>query len=381
MPPRPPIARLVPTERVNTLGLDARELAALLDLLDSREGGPDRRANREFARWPYRHPTIVVRLTHPGGSAVTLHLAGRNISRGGVSLLHNAYIHPGTRCEVSLIRAKGGRTDAPGKVCRCTHRQGRLHEVGIKFDRPVRVRTFVPAGAKTTVLSLERVDAARLKGRVLHIEDSALEAKIFAHYVRETGLVIEHVGTGTEGIAKARGNFSIIVLDLNLPDVQGTEVLAAIRAKGITTPVLMLTADPRLVLAGPQQDAPDTLLLRKPHTQLQLLQHLGELLLGHDLENGPRTGDDSPALPKGMGVAELQAMSAELEAAIRKSDEAELARVCTQLRAIAPLLGLTDVATAAEHAVLALGKPESGATTADLLAACRRAGGNAASPA
>ena len=38
------------------------------------------------------------------------------------------------------------------------------------------------------------------------------------------------------------GNFSLIILDVGLPDIDGFEVLERIRGQGVATPVIMLTA-------------------------------------------------------------------------------------------------------------------------------------------
>lgn len=56
--------------------------------------------------------------------------------------------------------------------------------------------------------------------------------------------VIEFAGHGKEGVQLAeQNNHDVIVLDLGLPDISGLEVCNSIRAAGITTPILILSAD------------------------------------------------------------------------------------------------------------------------------------------
>ena len=94
------------TERPNTIGMEAHHLDVLLNHLDT---PADNKANtnRTYARWPFRRTAIKVNIFHPGGSEVSLKLACRNLSRGGVGVLHTAYIHPGSTCTVELPNETG----------------------------------------------------------------------------------------------------------------------------------------------------------------------------------------------------------------------------------------------------------------------------------
>ncbi len=54
---------------------------------------------------------------------------------------------------------------------------------------------------------------------------------------------VELVDEGGEGLARASdGTYDIIVLDLRLPRMTGIEVLRTLRDRGVSTPVLVLTA-------------------------------------------------------------------------------------------------------------------------------------------
>jgi two-component system copper resistance phosphate regulon response regulator CusR len=54
---------------------------------------------------------------------------------------------------------------------------------------------------------------------------------------------VELVGDGPEGLTRASaGEFDLLVLDLRLPGLPGLELLRTLRDRGITMPVLVLTA-------------------------------------------------------------------------------------------------------------------------------------------
>lgn len=80
--------------------------------------------------------------------------------------------------------------------------------------------------------------------RALVVEDEIRLAENLAAAMREgPGLAVDLAHTGAEGVSLGQEpNYDLIVLDLMLPGIDGLGVLKAIRAKGQTAPVLVLTA-------------------------------------------------------------------------------------------------------------------------------------------
>ena len=79
--------------------------------------------------------------------------------------------------------------------------------------------------------------------RVLLVEDDRSLADIIVSGMREQHLTVLVAGTVREGRQRAElGQFDVIVLDVMLPDGSGFDLCAWIRARGVTTPILMLTA-------------------------------------------------------------------------------------------------------------------------------------------
>lgn len=361
-------------DRPNTIGLSGRDLAAILDAFDNAEsGGVSLR--REFIRWPFRHAGIQVSFSHPGGSLVTLKLAGRNISKGGLSVLHNAFVHPGTECTVQLPKVQGGILERSAVVSRCIHRRGTLHELGLRFSTPIRLRDFVSGTTPGDVNSLERVDPSRLRGRMLYAEDNPLDARIVAHYLRESSISMVVVESVAAGMERLHERFDIMLIDWRLPGGKGTDLLMAARDQGIMTPAIFVSADPGGLTADPVWKVPGVRMLPKPFTQSQLLQDLGEVLLAESREitNLP-TGQDT--LPGTLAADYAKELVQSLEKSVAENTRDRTVELCYQLRGCGATLGMKAAAGVADRACATLGGApsvkEEECVLRELVAACRK---------
>src|SRR5690606_41791311 len=77
--------------------------------------------------------------------------------------------------------------------------------------------------------------------RVILAEDDPAIAEPLARALGREGYDVVVHGTG-QGAVDAAGEADLIVLDLGLPDIDGLDVARAIRGKGLTVPLLILTA-------------------------------------------------------------------------------------------------------------------------------------------
>jgi two-component system, OmpR family, response regulator len=79
--------------------------------------------------------------------------------------------------------------------------------------------------------------------KVLLIEDDADTSDYIARGLREQGHVVDLAATGRDGLfLGSAGEHDIMIVDRMLPGMDGLGLVRALRASGITTPVLFLTA-------------------------------------------------------------------------------------------------------------------------------------------
>lgn len=79
--------------------------------------------------------------------------------------------------------------------------------------------------------------------KVLIIEDEKKVAKALKEGLEHENIDTQTAFNGEEGFFQLNSQkFDLVILDLNLPGRDGIEILKTIRQKGVTTPVLILTA-------------------------------------------------------------------------------------------------------------------------------------------
>ncbi len=79
--------------------------------------------------------------------------------------------------------------------------------------------------------------------RLLLVEDSHPLADVICRALQQEGYVIDWARTCQEADAWLLGqNYDVVLLDLGLPDADGSDVLRHLRASGDRTPVLVLSA-------------------------------------------------------------------------------------------------------------------------------------------
>jgi len=78
---------------------------------------------------------------------------------------------------------------------------------------------------------------------VLLIEDDTEAALFLVKGLRESGYTVDHAADGREGLFRAtEGQFDLVVTDRMLPHIDGLAIIELMRRKGLTTPVLVLSA-------------------------------------------------------------------------------------------------------------------------------------------
>jgi len=79
--------------------------------------------------------------------------------------------------------------------------------------------------------------------RILVVDDEPYITDLLGAALRFEGFEVETAASGAEALTRAQdGAHDLVLLDVMLPDVQGTDVCRQLRDQGCMTPVLFLTA-------------------------------------------------------------------------------------------------------------------------------------------
>ncbi len=133
--------------------------------------------------------------------------------------------------------------------------------------------------------------------RLLLVEDEADLAQAVADHLRAASHAVDRAGTLDEAQAAVRvAEYDLILLDLQLPDGDGLELLRGLRDRAATTPVLIVTARDRIMerIAGLDAGADDYLV--KPYDLDEMLARIGAIA---------RRRDGPPAVERRFGALRI----------------------------------------------------------------------------
>ena len=141
--------------------------------------------------------------------------------------------------------------------------------------------------------------------RVLLVEDEKNLSSAVCRLLSREHIVTDAVYTGPEGLDFAlSGGYDAIILDVMLPGMDGFSILGRIRAEGVKTPVMMLTArgDVQDRVRGLQAGA--DYYLPKPFQMEELIACLRAIT---------RRGDGAPVMTLSYGGVSLSEREAKLQ--------------------------------------------------------------------
>ncbi|HEY1426756.1 MAG TPA: response regulator [Caulobacteraceae bacterium] len=205
-------------------------------------------------------PSAIVReaaarqIESSGGRAIRARRVGEALARAGegaVILVDHlladgraALKPPPGRASVVLLRPEDRGRIAP---CRAAGFDGYL----IKPLRRASLVERVLAAGKSSASDDDRVaprrpPAPRSAGgvRVLMAEDNPINAMLARTLLKREGAVVDHVETGEQALeALGAGDYDLVLMDVRMPGVGGLEATRSLRARGVKTPVVALTAN------------------------------------------------------------------------------------------------------------------------------------------
>jgi len=92
--------------------------------------------------------------------------------------------------------------------------------------------------------SFDNIDIKQLHGNILLAEDVIDNQELISMYIKQTGAHLDVVCNGEEAINKAlEKEYDLILMDMQMPKVDGIEAISVLRDNGYTKPIVSLTAN------------------------------------------------------------------------------------------------------------------------------------------
>ena len=139
-----------------------------------------------------------------------------------------------------------------------------------------------PAGGETADSAGAAAENGGAKSaRLLLVEDNEINREIALEILTEHGYEVDWAENGAVAVEKVkRGNYALVLMDVQMPEMNGYEATQAIRAAGLTLPIVAMTAnafaeDRKLALGAGMNDH-----LAKPIRVPELMAMLKKYLEG-----------------------------------------------------------------------------------------------------
>lgn len=117
---------------------------------------------------------------------------------------------------------------------------------------------------------------------VLIVDDSSTMRKIITRSLRQAGFTLDDIAEASDGLeglsALEKGKFDLILSDINMPNMDGLEFVKRVRARGIKTPMVMITTEGGEDVIGEAVKSGASCSIRKPFTPDHLQEKLGGYL-------------------------------------------------------------------------------------------------------
>lgn len=367
--------------RLNTLGLTIDQAEQIAQQLDIESPGASTR--RSAARLSYRKASITLCIEQPGGGSTTVRVVSRNLSRGGMSLLHAAYLHPGTRCVVVLKHKVKGDTPIRGRIVRCRHVTKKVHEVGVQFEKSVEVADYVVADMLAGVFTSEIVDPGRLEGSMLLVCQQHIDEMLIKQHVAETKMAMYEASDIPTAIRQANDSLDLILCDYDLGTTTAITLMDELKKAKCRVPVIVMSADQSTPVRDALRSAGVSACLPKPVEKQLLLRALAEFMFseqGGD-PRGPIYTSHPPDSPLqeivSIFLREAGSTADDLDKIVSADEYQNAVTRVSRVGSSARAAGFYPIAVAADAAAKSLAATmsieESREPLDALVSACRRA--------
>lgn len=283
---------------IETLRLNDREKTKLLwaiEQANKREIDPDQRRLRVSCT----EMEGVLSLHHDTSACTPLSVILRNLSRWGAAVVHGRYVHPHTKCELTLPSKGGGMFQIVGRIRHCRHLQGTIHEIGVRFAEPLELTSFVTLSPLEEARYLKELaeDATieesqhvtHLSHKVLIADDFPSNRNLYAYWLGQAGLTVTTVGEARVARVQIQEQvFDLIVMECVLGDEETFDLIRELRASNFTAPIVAMSASESTGLRDEALSSGATVMMHKPFDEDDFIETAYQLI-GID-----RAADHSP---------------------------------------------------------------------------------------
>lgn len=121
---------------------DGERKALMADVAQKSSAFAAKRADARYALPP--EFSVLGEFFLPEGATQRVIVSLRDISRGGLAMLHGNFVHKGTKCMFVICdKDRKPVATASGEVVRCDHIKGAIHDLGVRFAAPLPASSLI----------------------------------------------------------------------------------------------------------------------------------------------------------------------------------------------------------------------------------------------
>ena len=197
----------------------------------------------------------AIKFTRVGSVDVTywvtdhyLHFAVKDSGPGIPPEVQNRLFTPFTQGDLSIRKAHGGTglgLTLSRKLARLLNGDVRLEESRVGFGSTFLVRVAIePATASNKPAQARPNTENPLHGlRILLVEDAPENQILVSHLLTRSGATVQIAQNGQEALDRiAQDSFEVILMDMQMPILDGYSATVKLRTQGYTKPIIALTA-------------------------------------------------------------------------------------------------------------------------------------------
>jgi len=348
---------------LETIRLNARDRKALINKINASSSTSRFQAERRALRVDFEAPRILFIAIQATGNQVRHAAVPRNLSKRGLAFILGRYVYPDTDCKVAMPTLGGEWLMVTGKVRLCRHVGGIFHETAVVFEEPVDLRDFVQLSREEEDIVREELAEDLGEGfeeveqtqMILVVDDDKANRRLLTHWLGKLNLRSRDATSPSQVTTLIKDDPPDgILMDVNLGEFDGLEIVQTIRNKGYKGPVICVSADESEATRQRAMSVGCNGYLPKPYT-LDQIQEALEGAMAMQIGGEPDEPilstliEDESMLPLLRDfVKTLNGLITKLNEANGASDYEQIERVCQQLKGAGGSYGYEAVTEAAK---------------------------------